>query len=360
MCILRANHCVQSLRATGLVTHEPMWNEWVLEERVHLVPLDAVSEVVEYSKNIFFDREFFTEEEYQGEIDSNNEAEAKLYDKWVKRKAKNDKEKRQTRPYKRTLPEMPVRRGTKPEDMMHWPFIVRVILMDDGGTRSIRLSHPLSAELELRTYGRAHLIAPQKTLSVPHIDFVDAFGLYRNMYRSLTGVYLIPANISLRERTRLVNIFPVTLGPHGTNIQDVFGAISHGYREVERGIQVEIQGEMQRVFAPALGYLGDMPQQADSMGFMRSNAILGCRACFITIDKYGNLDYDVVKRGRYHDEVLRARDIANKIPTLKRRTDYLNALGMNENAPSILKLSPAIDLVKGAPADPPHADCQGE
>jgi hypothetical protein len=72
-------------------------------------------------------------------------------------------------------------------------------------------SHPIRGELELLTYGREHLeqfdtkISGRKTISVPLMTFIDGFGLYRNAYRSIMGIYLIPAALSFQERARALN-----------------------------------------------------------------------------------------------------------------------------------------------------------
>jgi hypothetical protein len=57
-------------------------------------------------------------------------------------------------------------------------------------------SDPIRAELELETYGRTHFLEPEasarsaskdlvETVSLPLLCFIDAFGLYRNIYRSI-------------------------------------------------------------------------------------------------------------------------------------------------------------------------------
>lgn len=45
------------------------------------------------------------------------------------------------------------------------------------------------------------------------------------MYRSLVGIYIILASLNHFERARRANVFPVTLGPHGSDMKDVISAL---------------------------------------------------------------------------------------------------------------------------------------
>ena len=70
--------------------------------------------------------------------------------------------------------------------------------------RAACFSHPPRTALEMQAYGRDHFLRSSSgLLSVPMICFVDGFGLYRNMYRTVIGVYLtILASMNIRHRTR--------------------------------------------------------------------------------------------------------------------------------------------------------------
>lgn len=87
-------------------------------------------------------------------------------------------------------------------DLAGYLFCVRRIFNSkQGKVRSFRLSHPIRAELEIAAYGRENLIRDfcdggSNVLSLPQLTFIDAFGVYRNMYRSLTGCYT-PSNFSI-------------------------------------------------------------------------------------------------------------------------------------------------------------------
>lgn len=146
------------------------------------------------------------------------------------------------------------------------------------------MSAPLRGELEIKAYSREYLIenhAYKSCISLPFMCFIDGFSLYCNMYRSLMGIYAILAGMTVRERTRRANVFPITLGPHGSNFEDVIEALQ-SLRELDEGVMMHIQGNDVFVCAFILAFLGDMPQQNDNSGFKRQNATRGCRSCLVT------------------------------------------------------------------------------
>lgn len=57
------------------------------------------------------------------------------------------------------------------------------------------------------------------------LTFIDVFGLYRNLYRLLIGIYFILVSLYARKRDRRANVFPLTLGLYGSNFVDVIEAI---------------------------------------------------------------------------------------------------------------------------------------
>ena len=73
-------------------------------------------------------------------------------------------------------------------------------------------------------------------VSFPYLLFVDDFGIHRNMYRALKAFYLIPACLSYDERRKLANVFTITLGPHGANLDDVIESIRQPIQELDAGM----------------------------------------------------------------------------------------------------------------------------
>lgn len=149
-------------------------------------------------------------------------------------------------------------------------------------------------------------------MSLPLLTFIDAFGLYRNLYRSLIGIYFIIVVLSARKRDRRANVFPLTLGLHGSNFADVVEAIKL-LAMLDRGVEVHIPraGKVLLV-AFTIAFLGDMLQQQKNSGIKTQRANLSCRICYIHADFRGLLDYDVFLKGRYYYTVIEMRtDIVN-------------------------------------------------
>lgn len=76
-------------------------------------------------------------------------------------------------------------------------------------------------------------------MSLPLLIFIDAFGLYRNLYRSLIGIYFIIIVLSTRKRDRRANIFPLILGLYRSNFADIIEAIKL-LAILDRGVKVYI------------------------------------------------------------------------------------------------------------------------
>jgi hypothetical protein len=100
-----------------------------------------------------------------------------------------------------------------------------------------------------------------------------------------------------------------------------------------------------------------MPQNANNSGFMRHNALKGCRACFATQEERGDLDYDIVGQGRYHDDTVFLRRKGQSLPTGTGRAKFFHNLGMRPEPPAITMLYKAINLVLGLAYYLPHSHC---
>jgi hypothetical protein len=182
----------------------------------------------------------------------------------------------------------------------------------------------------------------------------------RSYTYNYSGFYEIIAALSVRDRTRRANVLPLTLGPHGSNFEDVVAALK-SLIPLDRGYQVEIKGKMVNLCVFTLCYLGDMPQQAANSGFKTSRAYKGCRFCMIDEDIRGQLDYDLVENGRFHHQTQAMREEMNSRNTMARRIEYGTEWGLNPTLcdPPLTQISPALDLILTRPADPAHSEYGG-
>ncbi|CAH0037659.1 unnamed protein product [Clonostachys rhizophaga] len=150
--------------------------------------------------------------------------------------------------------------------------------------RPIIVTNPHRAELELTTYGRQHFVQnfqPDTMISLPFKMFIDAFGAYRNMYRSLLGVYGLPAFYPDHIASLRSSVIPLTLGPFGADENEVLRSLTY-LRELDKGCEIElVGGEKLFVCAFTICFVSDTPQQAKLAGCLNHKATRGCRDCLI-------------------------------------------------------------------------------
>ncbi|KAI9749068.1 MAG: hypothetical protein M4579_007019 [Chaenotheca gracillima] len=239
-------------------------------------------------------------------------------------------------------------------------IIQRLVNRESYTVRALNLSSPCRGQLELETFGRTHFVQMmgKKCVTVPFLCFIDGFGLYRNMYRSLIGLYLIFAGLNSRERFRRANVFPVTLGPHGSNFRNVVKALQQ-FTVLDEGVDVELNGSTVHLTAYTLAFIGDMPQQQENSGFMGPRATRSCRFCLVAREERGDLSFDIVNKGRYHHQSVRLRREGDKINAKTKRASYFQKLGMTSNPPPLASISPALDLIQSRPSDPAHSEYLG-
>ena len=228
-------------------------------------------------------------------------------------------------------------------------------------TKTIRpacLSYPPRAELELQAYGRNFFTSSNKNFtSVPMLCFADGFGLYRNTYRSLMGIYMALASMNLRQRSRQANVFSLTIGPHGSDFGDVITSVS-GLSQLDKGVELVLDGKKTLLCAYILAFTGDMPQQQDNSGFKRQSATLGCRNCIIDQKNRGNLDFDTLHKGRYHHHTMQLRAYGRTLSASKYKS-LCTTWGLAEKLTPLVKLTPALDIIRSRPADPAHSEYSG-
>ena len=241
-------------------------------------------------------------------------------------------------------------------------LICRSLLNSNGWLQPLAWSVPHRGELELKTYGRDYFrdylnAEKYNCISLPYLLFLDGFGLYRNSYRSLMGVYMMLAPFNFNERTRRVNVFPITLGPHGSNLNDVLDTLI-SLQHADKGVILDLP-EPTRVCIFPICITGDMPQQQMNAGFKSQRATLGCRFCLISSESRADLDYDTIKNGRYHYQTMQQRDTMSAIRATKKREVFASQWGLSPEEPALFRLFPALDIIVTRPSDPAHSEYAG-
>ena len=64
------------------------------------------------------------------------------------------------------------------------------------------------------------------------------------------------------------NAYTITLGPHGSNFNNVVNAIQTSLKVLDQGCPIVINGKQCIVWALVTAFLGDMKQQLENAGCM--------------------------------------------------------------------------------------------
>ena len=244
------------------------------------------------------------------------------------------------------------------------PFFIKRAYNEKESFRPIRKIPALRGDIEVEHFGREQicsLAAPPDdsydVRSFPIILFIDDFGVHRNMYRALKAFYWIPAAFPYSERRKLANVFTFTLAPHGHSIQDVVDTFKNAFAKLAGGVMMTINGRETLVCAYVIVLIGDMPQQADTAGFLRHSAKYGCRSCRCKKAERADLEKAFTKR--YHWDTIYDRQHADRWLQGAKKKKFLKERGMRMEPPPLVKLCPALDLILGRPYDVPHSEWRG-
>ncbi|PKK61494.1 hypothetical protein RhiirC2_791723 [Rhizophagus irregularis] len=104
--------------------------------------------------------------------------------------------------------------------------------------------------------------------------YFDDFGMYRNVYHSLEGIYLQFENMPAYMRKQIKNHFVLGFVPFG--------------------------GEDSWIIASLSVITADLPQGNNLTGVLRHGANKGCRTCTIKKELLTDYNQDIVAKSRYH------------------------------------------------------------
>ncbi|OJD20989.1 hypothetical protein ACJ73_07672 [Blastomyces percursus] len=181
-----------------------------------------------------------------------------------------------------------------------------------------------------------------------------------NMYRSLMGIYMIPAALPAPERSRREHVYTASLGSHGSKLEDVINKMTE-LRLLNNGVNIQLNNEDVKVVGFVFAFLGDMPQQQSNAGCKGPTARRGCRSCLVTSDKRSDLHFDTVGLARSHYQTLQIRDLAAGMSKNKREK-LLKEWGLDDEISTISllpRIAPSLNITTFFPADPCHSGFAG-
>lgn len=212
---------------------------------------------------------------------------------------------------------------------------IALISNNRGHTRPPYQRWRLLAEGELIQFGRQLLQkkfvqrhTEQVIMCVPELHYCDGFAVYRTMWKSSSGFYMLPANLNSNARSHQRNWHTLTLAPFGAEFNDIVYCLAQASAPLAQGLQAQINCKTGSQDALICGFLlagiGDMVQQSLSLGVKAVSADKPCRCCLIRKQELHNLSYDIVERARYDDLMEFVRLKANVSATIKSRQSILD------------------------------------
>ena len=153
-------------------------------------------------------------------------------------------------------------------------------------------------------------------------------------------------------------MFPLTLGPFRSNIEDVFGCLSH-LSDFDKGKWLDINGRRHFVCSFVAYFTSDMLTQQKLSGCKSHQATQPYRNYQIRIEERSNLRFDIVRNSRYHwqhvDDIL----YAQSLPSKSARAAAESKLGIYSEPKlvnTLMRLFPALDLLRTRLADTAHSE----
>lgn len=116
-------------------------------------------------------------------------------------------------------------------------------------------------------------------MSLPSSTFLNGFGLYRNAYHGLKGMYITPAGLDIENHTQLGIMFVLMIGPFGCIELDMAACLRRDSQVIGKGFHTTLESGAS-VFVVSFPILvtGDMLQQNQNSGNTTHNTEFGCHS----------------------------------------------------------------------------------
>lgn len=262
-------------------------------------------------------------------------------------------------------------------------FVRRILKLSTTNASNIRIlslrpiqqRHLIRGELEILYFSRSNIVAKfdtmstsTKVVSLPFFNFNDGFGLYRNIRKSLIGMYLINTALKYRERYRRSNIIPLILGLYRSNIADIVATIGLALYNLDASKMIDLflpdsTSEQVIVVSFILAFLSNMPQQQENSSIKSQNTTYGCRSYIVANVYRGNLVYNLVANSRFYYKQQRYRRYLNSNPpnlrTKAAKDRKEKATSVDRKSPLLVLITLALDIILTRPADPYYSKQKG-
>ncbi|RGB33909.1 hypothetical protein C1646_668970 [Rhizophagus diaphanus] len=215
------------------------------------------------------------------------------------------------------------------EDTIHnnSSVVIREILYKHQGhwkIRNVTYSYRHPSEF-------APLEEPETNLPIYklYIDlYFDDFGTFRNVYHSLSGVYIQIGNLPFDKRKQLKNHFVLEFIPFGGSFEEFIAPFVAEMKTLENRKIMDVQGTKSIVIASLGDITADLPQGNDLVGVKRHSATRGCHTCNAIKDSWTSNNIDLPLISRYHHLTDRQFEEISAAPTITRRNEIAAEYGL--------------------------------
>lgn len=144
----------------------------------------------------------------------------------------------------------------------------------------------------------------ENIMSFPMVIFINDFELYKNMYKSMTGIYTMPVELIIEDCQRSNNAYTIILGFYGSNFDKVISYFQTSLGTFDCDSVIEINRCKQFIQAFVLVFIGDIKQQTILAAFFEAQTRYCYWFCDISLKTYADLMHNTIMFGWYHYQVL--------------------------------------------------------
>ncbi len=155
------------------------------------------------------------------------------------------------------------------------------------------------------------------------VIFVNAFDLYRNMYKFLIEIYALSTTLFHKEWQKSINCFVFIFDSHEVNFKNIIIFLRIDIKIFNRDCQFRINEIDIVVWVFIITFLKNMKQQQKSARFLEFRIIKCCRFCDANVKNRSDLNKNVVANERYHFQIHNLRKEMTKLFEVIKKKEFL-------------------------------------
>ena len=156
---------------------------------------------------------------------------------------------------------------------------------------------------------------------------------------------------------RRIAVIPLTLVPFAADPAQALRAIPN-LSELDKGLYVKIDGEEVFLCTFTMCFLGDMVEQQEIAGCLSHQGNKSCRFCLIDKQSRDDLDFDIVKQGRYYHYMnsIRSKQAGKAASARKKALSGMGLRDQHDMLDAVRSFTPALDHLRCTVIDFAHSE----